>query len=199
METTAQAVIKEVASRLHSDLLKPRGFKKTAYTWIREDEWPKLINLQLSKWNSSEEARFTVNLGVFIPELHNAAGSYPVTGQPKEPDCDVRSRIGMLLPPGTDKWWEVSAASDEGKLFDEVIADLVEVGLPWLDRLHDYTTVAEVLIGQKNSFMAAIALKLDGRDNEAAEAMAAAHAKANKLALPKLKRIAEAQGIPTKG
>ena len=199
METTAQAVIKEIASSLHSTVLKPRGFKKNAFTWIRHDEWPKLINLQLSQRNTSAEARFTLNLGVYIPELHNASGSYPVTGDPKEPDCDVRSRIGMLLPQGTDKWWDVSTATDCGSLFDEVSANLVEVGLPWLDGLRDYATAAAALMGQKNPFMAAIALKLDGREDEAAKAMMAAHAKANKLALPKLKRIAEAQGIPIKG
>lgn len=196
---TPQAIIKELASRLHSDFLRPRGFKKSAYTWRREDEWPKLINLQLSKSNTSEEARFTLNLGVFIPELHNAAGSYPVTGKPMEPDCDVRSRIGMLLPSGTDKWWDVSPASNGARLFDKVSGDLMEVGLPWLEGLRDLPTVAETLMAQRNPFMAAIALKLGGRDDEATEAMTAAHAKANKLALPKLKRIANAQNISIKG
>lgn len=195
MEITSQTVIKEVAARLHSDVLKPRGFKKSSYTWIRAGEWAQLVNLQLSKLNTSKEASFTINLGVFVRELHEAAGSYPVTGEPKEPDCDIRSRIGMLHSPEIDKWWDVNTASDPETLFNEVSADLIETGLPWLESLSDYPKVSAELMRQKKLFMAAIALKLDGRDTEAAEAMKMAYEKANKLALPKLKRIAKARGI----
>ena len=199
MENTTQSIIKELVARLHGDILKPRGFKKSAHTWIRTDGWSKLINLQLSKSNTSAEASFTLNLGVFIRELHDAAGSYSVTGEPKEPDCDIRTRVGMLLPSGTDKWWKVTPASNTGRLFDEVSADLIDAGLPWLESLQDYSTVATELMRQKNHFLAAIAHKLDGRGDAAAESMEMARAKANKLALPKLKMIAEALGIPLKG
>ncbi len=199
MEAAPQAIIKDVIAMLHRDVLKPLKFKKSGNTWIREDDWPKLVNVQLSKSNTSDEARFTFNLGVFIQALHDAAGAYPVSGSPKERDCDVRTRIGMLLPSGTDKWWNVSRSSNTHELFDAVRADLIETGIPWLDSLKDYPVVAAELARQKNPFMSAIALKLDGRVDAAAQAMKAAHAKANKLALPKLRRIANAQGIPIKG
>lgn len=196
MERTAQIVIKELASRVHLEVLKAKGFKKTANTWIRKDEWPKLINLQLSQWNSAREANFTINLGVFIPELHTVSESYPVKGNLKELDCGIRSRIGTLLPLRKDKWWTVGMEDDSNRLFDEVCADLVSVGLPWLENLKDFLVVAEELKSQKQWFMAGLAYKLAGDDCLATELMTKAHAKANKFALPKLKRVAAKQGIP---
>jgi hypothetical protein len=196
METTPQAIIKEVSSKLHRDVLKLHGFKKTAYVWTREGDWLKIIDLQLSRWNSSEEARLTLNLGVFIPNLYRAMRSHPVPDKPKEFHCDVRTRIGMLLPRGTDRWWTVTAASKAQDLFDELSADLLDTGIPWLDGLHCYESVAAELLLQKNPFKAAVVLKLDGRDDEAAKLMRTAREKAHKLALPELVRVAKALGIP---
>src|SRR4051812_20433076 len=132
---TPQDLIKAMMSDFHQRHLKPLGFRKVGNTWVRSGEWPQVINVQLSKWNSSTQAQFTLNLGLFIKELHVASEGLPSKGDLKEYDCDVRTRIGELFPDKEDKWWKVTSGADAGQLADEVFAGIEQFGLPWFDRL----------------------------------------------------------------
>lgn len=127
-----QEIIKAMASSLHKQHLKALGFGKTDTTWVRPLEWPQVLNIQLSGFNTSEEAKFTINLGISIPALRAAWGTPARTGALKEYDCELRSRIGSLLPNRNDKWWNVSSDSDPEILLREVFGDLSEYALPWL-------------------------------------------------------------------
>jgi len=69
---TPQDIIKAMVASLHQRHLKPLGFRKSGTTRIRPVEWKHVMNVQLSKWNSSEEAQFTLNLGISIEPLHGA-------------------------------------------------------------------------------------------------------------------------------
>lgn len=158
-----------------------------------------MINVQLSKWNSSDEAQFTVNLGISIDALHAATESLPLKGTLKEYDCDVRARIGQLLPTKQDTWWTVTPDSDAVNLSDDVFAKIAEHGLPWFERLNNYAAVGDEFMIQKNPFKAAVAYQLGGNSSAAAEAMGQALGGANSHVRPKLQRIAFSQGIATKG
>ena len=196
---TPQDIIKAVASDLHQRHLKPLGFRKSGNTWIRPGQWTQVINVQLSKWNSSTEAKFTVNLGISIEELHAASEGLPLKGSLKEYDCDVRTRIGQLFPSQKDKWWEVAVTSDPDQLADDVFAQIEQFGLPWFDRLGTYPAVAAEFLERKIPFMASLAYHL-GDDAESAEtAMRQAEAESNRHFMPKLKRLATTHGIPIKG
>jgi len=196
---TPQNIINAMVASLHQRHLKPLGFRKSGTTWIRPTEWKHVINVQLSKWNSSEEAQFTVNLGISIDPLHAATEALPLKGALKEYDCDVRARIGQLLPTKQDKWWTVSPDIDPEGLADDVFTNLVKHALPWFEHLSSYEAVASEFLRQKIPFKAAIAYRLAGDADSAATAMAQAIDQANPQVLPKLRRIAVAQGIETKG
>jgi hypothetical protein len=196
---TPQDIIKAMVASLHQRYLKPLGFRKSGTTWIRPIEWKHVINVQLSKWNSSEEAQFTVNLGISIEQLHAATESLPLTGALKEYDCDVRTRIGNLLLTKQDKWWTVKPDSDPEGLADDVFTNIAQHALPWFERLSNFETVGSEFLSQKNPFKAAVAYQLAGDADSAATAMTLAFNKASPLLLPKLRRIAIAQGIETKG
>jgi hypothetical protein len=194
-----QDIIKAMVASLHQRHLKPLGFRKSGTTWIRPTEWKHVINVQLSKWNSSEEAQFTVNLGILIEPLHAAAESLPLKGSLKEYDCDVRARIGQLQPTKQDKWWTVRPDSDPEGLGDDVFTSIAQLALPWFERLSSFDAVGSEFLSQKIPFKAAIAYRLAGDSDSAATAMAQAFDQANPQILPKLRRIAAAQGIKTTG
>ena len=195
--TTAQECIKAMVVSLHQRHLKGLGFRKNANTWVRGADWSEVINLQLSQWNSSEEAKLTLNLGISIAPLHSLVGGLPLKGTLKEYNCDVRSRIGRLYPHKMDKWWTVTLATDVVHLADELFSELDAFGLPWFHRLSNYAALAEEFVGKKQWFMAAAAQLLNGNRAEAAASMEEAFLTSNELALPKLKRWAEANSIPT--
>ena len=192
---TPQDKIKAMASGLHERHLKALNFRKSANTWIRPTTWPQVINVQLSRWNSVEEAQFTVNLGISIPELHVASESLPLKGALKEHDCDLRSRIGLLFPSKNDHWWKVTPTTDPDELVEDVFARINEFALPWFDRLTNFSSVAAEFRDRKSPFMAALAFHLAGDSTSATESMSRAIEGSNTHFLSKLRRIAAAQGI----
>lgn len=191
-----QDVIKAMVSLLHRDHLKGLGFGKTGSTWTRSLEWPQVINIQLSQFNSSEEAKFTVNIGVSIPPLRAIWGGPPLKSPLKEYDCDLRARIGSLLPDKHDKWWEVTKTSDATHLAQAVFHDIDQHALPWLDKLAVYQGLAQEFNSRKQLAKAAVAFHLAGDQATARATMDEAFAEANPAALPMLRRLARTCGIP---
>lgn len=193
-----QDIIKEMVGSLHQNHLKALGFRKSGTTWVRPLSWPQVINVQLSRWNSASEASFTVNLGISVGDLHVASEELPLKGSLKEHDCDVRARIGQLIPSGEDKWWKVIPSSDPEQLAEDLHAHLVQFVLPWFERLRDYPALAAEYTTRKMMFMAALAFHFAGDQPGAEKAMNEAMAQANIHWQPKIKRIALAIGIPIK-
>ena len=194
-----QDIIKAMVASLHQTRLKALGFRKSGATWVRPLSWPQVINIQLSKWNSSTEASFTVNLGISIEALHVASEGLPLKGSLKEYECDVRTRIGNLLPSKQDKWWVVNQNSDPDELAEDVFVQLDQFGLPWFEKLVDYPAIALVFAERKTPFMAALAYHLANDPVAAEKAMNQAYAESGEFFWPKLKRVALAMGIPVKG
>jgi hypothetical protein len=193
---TPQQIIKTAASVLHRDLLKARGFTKSGNNWLQRQEWMRVINVQLSSYNSAEEASFTINLGILIPALRAACGEPPIEGNPKEYDCDLRQRIGRLLPHRQDKWWSVTPSTDPAHLATELADTLLHYGLPWFDSFPDMLAVARYTDARFPRFRSAVAYQLAGDTASASQVMAEAISNAPSTALPKLRRITEANGIP---
>ncbi|MBB5033889.1 DUF4304 domain-containing protein [Prosthecobacter vanneervenii] len=186
-----QDIIKAMVSSLHKEHLKGLGFGKTGTTWIRSLEWPQVINIQLSSFNSAEEAKFTINIGISIPPMRSAWGTPAVEGALKEYDCELRTRIGSLLPNKNDKWWDVTSGSDPEELMHEVSDDISDYALPWLNKLKTWEEVAAEFVRSKMFAKAALAYNFAG-DLQAAETnMALAISEANPHALPKLKKLAQ--------
>ena len=196
---SAQDSIKAMITSLHQRHLKVLGFRKPGNTWIRSSAWPQVINVQLSQWNSADEAKITMNLGISIEDLHKAAEGLPLKGTLKEYDCDIRTRIGQLHADKLDKWWTVTPATDADDLADDLFSKIATYGLPWFDRLTTYSAVAEEFVVRKQRFMAALAYLFDENRTEAERWMTEALTSANSLALPKLERIARTHSLKIPG
>lgn len=183
-------IVNECASAINQAVLKPIGYRKSGFNWTLASEWTRIINLQLSRWNSADDVQFTLNFGVFIPDLHRIAERPPRDQPLKEPDCVVRARYGSLTPSRLDHWWKVDAVTDPAELIRDVTAAAVTYGLPWLDSLGDYSRVAAEYEKQKDFFMAGLSYHLAGQKLLAIERIKVAIEKANHHFKPRAIRIA---------
>lgn len=187
---TPREIVNECASALHQAVLKPIGYKKSGFNWTLAGDWTRIINLQLSRWNSSEDVKFTLNFGVFIPDLHLIA-ERPLRDQPlKEPDCVIRARYGSLTPSRLDHWWTVDACTDPAELIRDVTGAVITYGLPWFASLVAYSSVAAEYEKQRDFFMAGLAYHLAGKESLATERIKVAIEKANSHFRPRAIRIA---------
>jgi hypothetical protein len=95
------------------------------------------VNIQRSRWNTADEATFTINLGTASAAILAAAREDPDEPQ-AEIVCHWRARIGDFVPDRRDTWWTIRARASEDELdrtASEVEDALLSRGLPELDRM----------------------------------------------------------------
>jgi hypothetical protein len=146
MADTAHArTMKQVVSELHP-LLKEHGFRKQRHTFNRECEpgLVQVVSFQMGPYDppgtveipglrDNLYGRFTVNLGVFVEQLHGYFSYVPRAKFIAEPDCEIRRRLGELMPVSGDCWWRLDA--DPIAVATDVRRALEDHGLPFLDSL----------------------------------------------------------------
>lgn len=160
------AIIKEGLA----PLLKKEGFKKKARNFYRElENRIELINIQASKWNEGDEGQFTVNVGVYYPEISKITDALPVSGMPREYDCTIRERIGLLTPENKDRWWEIDSTSNDSEVSANVANQVQELCLPWLEKMSSLDAVKSAIANNNRAFVASgIALFQNNRVEAAA-------------------------------
>jgi hypothetical protein len=115
--------------------LKELGFKCKTPTFFRKNgELVEIISLQKSQWNDAGEAQFTINLGVYWPNVQETLGRVCKTLPPKEYECTLRQRLGPLFDEGKDYWWRVNPISDIQAIGKDVVEKVRGFALPWLIR-----------------------------------------------------------------
>ena len=153
--------------------------------------WPQVINVQLSSYNTSEKASFTVNLGISI-ETFGKVWGYPILKGPlKEYKCDLRSRIGRLLPHQCNKWWEVTTESSSDHLAEEVLTDIRNHAFPWFEKLSNYAALAHEFEIQKLPAKAALAHHFAGNVSQAQSCMEEAYVASDRSFFSEIIRLAE--------
>ena len=112
--------------------LKELGFKSKSSTFFRQNsELVEVASPQKSQWNSAEEAKFTINLGVYWPKVHEMLRRVPASVPPKEYDCTLRQRLGPLFDQHRDYWWTVTPNSDVRAIGEDVVEKVRRYALPW--------------------------------------------------------------------
>lgn len=147
-------MLKNLIKKHVAPLLKQNGFKKKDLTWNKsKDGVVQVVDFQLSRFSSDEEEDFTINLGVFDPQLWKKCWGKEPPKFIKEEDCFPRIRIGQLLnqssEKSTDHWWTCSANTNESELSKEIQGLLEKKCLPFLDDMLDQHEV--VLFYSSNS------------------------------------------------
>lgn len=116
-------------------ILKARGFRKKGRNFHKTvGEAVQVVNIQADRWNEGNAGRFTVNIGAYFRAVAEIAERWVVDGMPKEPECTVRYRLGMLMPEPGDKWWVLGKNTDDKHVAADVAEALNSYGLPRLER-----------------------------------------------------------------
>ncbi|MGC5018266.1 DUF4304 domain-containing protein [Micromonospora sp. DT47] len=136
MDRSSKAVISQVLADSVTPLLKRHGFDRRGRTYDRaRDGRRELINVQPNKWNNRYGGSFTINLGIFIPEVDSIVSLYPLQAPPQEPECHIRCRIGDVGPDGrmrddkgADAWrgWRAFDAQTDLSAFGAEVRQWVE-------------------------------------------------------------------------
>lgn len=137
--------------------LKEHGFKVRGRTFNRvtEDGLTQVINLQMGPSDppgttyipglrEDMHGLFTVNLGVYIPEVSELHGGGAAKSWVQEYYCSIRSRLGPTSGATQDLWWHARSPAD-------AVADiqplLMSYGLLFLDRFGTRDLVLRELDG----------------------------------------------------
>jgi len=117
-------------------------FRRHGRVWTkRRADRIDLVEVVLGKWNEGETGRFTVELGVAYPELLTMVAAIeafrfyrPYLDRPAIEACQIRERLGFLLSPAEDRWWEVAADGPTEPIGEAVAGALGAAGLAWFGR-----------------------------------------------------------------
>ena len=142
MDKYVDTVFRKLLSRLHKEVLKANGFKKSGsqFRMILPDGTSKIINFQKSSYNSDGECRFTINVGLYFQEdMDNPNLRF------KEYECQIRTRIsGISKGYRGDHWWTITEVTDSEKLYAELLRLMEDDILPWLSQFQTRRDVIRV-------------------------------------------------------
>ena len=124
---------------LHA-LLRPLGFQKVSGLYSRATQnIVHLIEVQGSRASTKEEARITVNVGAFVPELVYA--DVRETTKPSIPGAHWRTRLGHLSPEHTDLWWHIANEEQAFAAAQDIASRVQAYALPALAELPNSTAL----------------------------------------------------------
>lgn len=125
-------------------LMKRWGFKARGRTFNRttDDGLTQVVNLQMGASDppgttyipglrENLHGWFTVNLGVYVPEVARHHGGGEAGAVVQEYHCCVRARLAEVGPEGKDLWWKIACTPS---LIGELEERLSRHALPYLDR-----------------------------------------------------------------
>jgi hypothetical protein len=165
MEPIAHRIDRAMKHALVPDLRRS-GFKGSGRTFHRRLDYAvQVVNVQASMSNFADTGRFTINLGVFFPEVAAFIDPGRVPERPKEYQCTIRARIGKPMDAATDYWWSVGPNTIDSQLGDEVAKTFFTYGLPWLERYSSLPAVPEAL--GRDVLVRAACLAVLGRRHDA--------------------------------
>lgn len=132
--------------------LKRRGFSVRGRTFNRvtEDRLTQVINIQMGASDppgttyfpglrENLHGLFTVNLGIYVPEVARHHGYGEARSWVQDYHCCVRARLGDASGEKKDTWWH---ARPDTAVIEDVRRRLEQGGLPFLER---YSTRDRIL------------------------------------------------------
>ena len=126
--------ISEIVETGIAPVLKASNYRRKRRHWMLQLEHvTRTVNVQSSRYNSTDSGKFTINLGLAHHELSGRPEGFVTY-------LDIgRSpgRIGVVMPIGRDYWWEIAKGDDLGAVAVSVEDALVQYALPWLERCSD--------------------------------------------------------------
>lgn len=137
-------------------ILKENGFRRKGQNFFKPlDEVGHIINIQKDKWNSKDEIKFTINIGVFsniywLSEL-DFENTKILPEFPKESESIIRKRIGELKY-GEDYWYSIESQRSERKLIKDVASDIENYVTPFFNKIDSSDKLIKHLKSNQNVF-----------------------------------------------
>ncbi len=145
MEAIARRIDRVIKHALIPHLRSSR-FKGSGRTLHRHlEDAVQVVNVQASMSNFADTGRFTLNLGVFFPEVAAFIDPERVPQKPKEYQCTISARIGQAMGAPTDFWWSIGPNTIDSELGDEVAKTFITYGFPWLERNSSLASLPDAL------------------------------------------------------
>ena len=131
-----------IQSEVHKEL-REHGFRKQRRTFNRslESGLIHVINFQMGRRSLS--GKFTINLGIYIPEIYRLLWFWN-EDEPKfvdHGDCEIEKRIGELVPPYKDHWWDLNKHTK--RLSKKVLTVIEKHGLPYLNQFYSHDDIIQ--------------------------------------------------------
>lgn len=139
-----QGIIKEMVK----PLFKKHQFNVAGKTFLKgEADFVKVFNIQSSAWNQKDSAKFTFNIGFFLPDTYEFWRQQPLPKHIKEYDCVFSLRPGPIIKSGSsDYWYTIDMLTDVSAVKNQIHDHLTNYILPFY---HTYQTVADLLTLQE--------------------------------------------------
>ena len=148
-------------------ILKENGFKKKGSNYFKSmGEIGHTVNIQKDRWNSKDDIKFTINLGIFSEKYWLNVFDFEKTEEiplfPKEVESVVRKRVSELKY-DRDSWYGIEAQKLEWSLIKEVKGDIEKYALPFFDELDttekliDYLKLNQKITGNDSKLSILIA------------------------------------------
>jgi hypothetical protein len=114
--------------------LSQSGYKKKGRTFNKslDSGLIHVINFQMGK--RSLAGKFTINLGVYIPEIYRAVWDKEAPRFVNHGNCEIEKRIGELIYPHEDLWWDLN--KNPKRLSKKVVKIIDKYSLPFLNKFN---------------------------------------------------------------
>jgi hypothetical protein len=196
-------------------ILKEQGFTVRGRTFNRQtaDGITQVVHLQtgsadppgttyIAGLRENLYGWFTVNLGIYIPEVAALHGGGPAKSVVHEYNCSIRDRLGPISGSDRDLWWKAQASAD---VIHDVQSRLDAFGFAFLDRFGSRELILSELHGHGKNLpycstpriVCAIILMNQGKTQEATALMAAQTMESthNKHHPAYVRKLAERMGL----
>lgn len=137
---TAQEVYKRLLNELLSPAFRERGFTGSAgrYSLSSKTHWV-LLGFQKSAYSDRDSIKFTINLMV-VPrsDWEDFRAQSPTSPARPTPNAHYSTDIGAVRigtldqVNGRDKWWTLQAGSDLEAIATDLLHDVDQWALPWM-------------------------------------------------------------------
>lgn len=142
----------ELQAKLHPTL-KECGFRARGRTFNRptSDGLTEVIKIQMGSFDppgityvpglrENLYGKFTVNLGVFVPEVAEQYGGGAPKSFIQEYHCCVRTRLPILGPETRDTWWDIRA---DKALAEELLVRFQRDAIPFFKKFATRDAILE--------------------------------------------------------
>ena len=128
-----------------------QGFTKKVFTWVRGTEQIYyIIEIQPSKNNSDTSQKFTINIGIFVPEVYELTWQKKPSSIIHEYDCILRKRVSYFMKSTLDKWWTLKNQEDIVSVKSEIEDIFYERIVPFFDDLNSLDKLTYFLNADKS-------------------------------------------------